>query len=77
MRSNSSFVLPFLVIEQPRRIFAIGMDMVRDTAGLRTGPRAMLDTPRDDLRALGRRNREGCGDDDHNFSVARVVLFDI
>jgi hypothetical protein len=77
MRRDGGFVLPFLMKEQPRRVFAIGMDMMRETARFGTRSGAMLNTQRNDLLALGRWNSEGSGNDDHNFSVARVVLFDI
>lgn len=77
MRGDGSFVLPFFMKEQPRRVLAIGVDMMRETAGFDAGAGAMLAAQRDDILALGGRDSEGCGDDDHNFSVARVVLFDI
>jgi hypothetical protein len=77
MRSNGGFVQPLLMIEQPRGGFAIDVDMMRDTARFVAGTGAMLAAQCDDLRASGGRDREGCGDDYHNFRVARVVLFDM
>ncbi len=77
MRSNRSLILPLFMKEQPLRIFAILMNMMRDTARFSARPHAMLDAQRDNFLPTGGRNSEGCGDDDHNFSVARVVLFDI
>jgi len=77
MHCNRSLILPFLIIEQPRRVFAIRMDMMQHTARFGPRPDAMLYAQRNNLFAIDRRNREGCGNDDHNFSVARVVLFDM
>ncbi len=77
MRGNSSFILPLLMIEQPLRVFAVNEDVMRDTARLGAGPGAMFDAQRNDLLPTGWRDREGSRNDDHNFSVARVVLFDM
>ncbi len=77
MRGDGGFILPFFVKEQSRRVFAIGMDMVRNAAGFCARAGAMLGAQRDDLFALGGLDSEGCRNDDHSFSVARVVLFDM
>ncbi len=77
MRGDRGFILPFFVKEQLRRVFAVGVDMMRETAGFGAGPGAMFAAQGDDFLALGGLNGEGCGNDDHSFSVARVVLFDM
>ena len=78
MGGDGGFVLPLFVEEQPPRVFAIAMDIVRDAAGLGAGPGAMLDAQRDNLFGAGReRSGDGGGDDDHNSSVARVVFLDM
>ena len=77
MGGDGGFVLPFFVKEQPSGIFAIGVDMVRNTARFGAGAGAMFTTQANDLIASGRLDREGCRNDNHSFSVARVVLFDM
>ena len=77
MRGDGGLVLPFFVKEQARRVVAVGVDIVRDTAGFGAGSGAMFAAQCDDLFALGGPDHEGCGNDDHRLSVARVVLFDM
>ena len=77
MGSDGGFVLPLFVKEQSRRVVAIGVNMMRDTTRLSTGTGAMLAAQGDNLIALGGLDSKGCGNDNHNSSVARVVLFDM
>ena len=77
MRGNRRLVPPLFMIEQPLRVFAVDVDVMRDTARFGAGPGAMFDAQRNDLLPTGWRDREGSRNDDHNFSVARVVLFDM
>ena len=60
MCGDGGFVLPLFVEEQPRRVFAIRMDMMGDTAGLCAGTGAMLATQRNDLVTPVGRDGEGC-----------------
>ncbi len=77
MGSNGSLISPLLVKKQPVRILAIRMDMVRETARFGARPGAMLGAQGDDVRASVSRDSKRGRNDNHNFNVARVVLFDM
>ena len=71
MRCDRRFIQPLLKEKQPRRVFAIDMDVVGNTTRFAAGTDAVLGTQPDNVIMRFGCGRDGAGNDYHAAGLTR------